>query len=151
MSSTPNTVILDQVLALVTLFGSDMERSDRELGLTPSRTHLLWILQLGGPQTQRQLAEALAVTPRNVTGLVDALVETGFVTREPHPDDRRAVHVTLTGLGTETMARMHADHERLSDDLLRGLSPERRERFFTDVTTVTETLAELIAEFEAEQ
>ncbi|WP_166984405.1 MarR family winged helix-turn-helix transcriptional regulator [Paramicrobacterium fandaimingii] len=151
MASIPNTVILDQVLALTTLFSSDMARSDSELGLTPSRTHLLWMLQTGGPQTQRSLAEAMDVSPRNVTGLVDALAETGFVTRETHPTDRRAVLVTLTASGAQTMARMHADHEQLADDLLRDLSPERRERFAADVATVTATLAELIAAYEAER
>ncbi|PFG29140.1 MarR family winged helix-turn-helix transcriptional regulator [Paramicrobacterium agarici] len=151
MISTPPTAILDQVLALVTLFSSDMERSDRELGLSPSRTHLLWLLQLNGPQTQRQLAESMTVSPRNITGLVDALVETGFVTREPHPDDRRAVLVTLTTHGHDTMTRMQADHEQLADDLLRDLSPDRRERFSADVATVTATLAQLIAQHEASQ
>ncbi|QPZ39078.1 MarR family winged helix-turn-helix transcriptional regulator [Paramicrobacterium chengjingii] len=151
MTATPNTVILDQVLALTTLFSADMARSDNELGLTPSRTHLLWMLQTGGPQTQRSLAEAMSVSPRNVTGLVDALVETGFVTRETHPSDRRAVLVTLTSTGATTMSRMHADHEQLADDLLRDLSPERRERFAADVATVTATLAKLIAAHEAER
>jgi DNA-binding MarR family transcriptional regulator len=42
------------------------------------------------------------VTPRNVTGLVDGLVATGFVTREPHPTDRRAALVTFTEQGTRT-------------------------------------------------
>ena len=36
-----------------------------------------------GPTTQRELADALKVTPRNVTGLVAG----GFVTRERHPTD----------------------------------------------------------------
>ncbi len=40
--------------------------------------------------TQRALADALQVTPRNVTGLVDALADSGFVERAPHPTDRRA-------------------------------------------------------------
>jgi DNA-binding MarR family transcriptional regulator len=39
------------------------------------------------------------VTSRNITGLVDGLVATGFVTREAHPTDRRATLVTLTEHG----------------------------------------------------
>jgi hypothetical protein len=59
------------------------------LDLTPSRAHLLWELGQRGPVTQQVLA-ALRVTPRAMTGLVDALVASGLVTREPHPNDRRA-------------------------------------------------------------
>lgn len=149
MSQTPSTVILDQVLALAMMFGEDMARSDRKLGLTPARTKLLWMLQLHGPQTQRELATLMGVSARNITGLVDALVETGFVTREPHPADRRAFRITFTRKAELTMTQMHADHEKLAGDLLNGLSPDRRERFYADVSVVTGNLAQLIAEFEA--
>lgn len=33
---------------------------------------------------------SLVAEPRNVTDLVDALERDGYVTREPHPTDRRA-------------------------------------------------------------
>ena len=72
-----------------------MTHAIEALGLTPSRTHLLWELGHRGPVPQRVLAEALKVTPRAVTGLVDALAADGLVTREPHPTDRRAALVTL--------------------------------------------------------
>ena len=51
-----------------------MAQANGVLGLTPSRTHLLWELGQHGPVTQRVLAEAFKLTPRAVTGLVDALV-----------------------------------------------------------------------------
>ena len=65
----------------------------------------MWLLHQHGPSTQRELAEALGVSARNVTGLVDALVETGFVTRGPHPTDRRATLVSLTAHGAEVADR----------------------------------------------
>ena len=76
--------------------------------------HLTRLLHHQGPQTQRRLAEAMKVTPRNVTGLVDALVDTGFVERGPHPTDRRATLVSLTERGTKTMAAMDREHQALA-------------------------------------
>ena len=73
---------------------ADQERELERRGLTQPRTHLLWVLHHGGPVTQAQLADAIGVTPRHVTTLVDALDATGFARREPHPADRRAVLVT---------------------------------------------------------
>ena len=90
---------LGRVLELTVLLGEDMAQGLAQQGLTGPRAHLVWELGQRGPSTQRALAGALGVTPRNVTGLVDGLVATGFVTREPHPTDRRATLVTLTDHG----------------------------------------------------
>jgi DNA-binding MarR family transcriptional regulator len=64
-----------------------------------SRAYIIWLLRHWGPVTQRTLADALGVTPRNVTGLVDALQASGYVVRAVHPTDRRAILVTLTAVG----------------------------------------------------
>ena len=116
---------LDRVLELVALLDDDTTRSLGRIGLTAARAHVLWELQHRGPSTQRALADALHVSPRNVTGLVDALVEGGFVTREPHPADRRAALVSFTPHGAETAARLVADHRELARLLFAGMAPER--------------------------
>ncbi|TIF65541.1 MarR family winged helix-turn-helix transcriptional regulator, partial [Legionella pneumophila] len=81
---------------------ADMTRGLSALGLTESRTRVVWHLLQAGPSPQRAIADALEVSPRNVTGLVDGLVRTGFVRREPHPTDRRATLVHLTDRGART-------------------------------------------------
>ena len=96
--STP-TRIFDRLLEIALLFDADLARSFAGTALTTSRTHLLWVLHRVGPSTQRALAKALQVSPRNVTGLVDALEAAGYVERRPHPSDRRALLVTLTEQG----------------------------------------------------
>ena len=92
------------IKALPDTFAQDPERLarfEREEGLTSARVHLLWVLGTTGPSTQQALAHALEVTPRNVTGLVDGLVASGHVTREPHEGDRRRTQVTVTASGRE--------------------------------------------------
>lgn len=116
---------LDRVYELVVLLGEDMGGDLERLGLTPARAHALMVVAEQGPCTQRVLADALGVTARNVTGLVDALVTTGFVTREAHPADRRAVLVSLTAHGAATVARMTEQKAGLAAQLFAGM-PERR-------------------------
>src|ERR1700758_1008880 len=99
------------------------------LGLTPSRTHLLWELGQRGRVPQRVLAEALKVTPRAVTGLVDALVGDGLVTREPHPGDRRATLVTLTARGETLVSQLKRDHKALARALFAPMSRSEFDRF----------------------
>ena len=120
-TSTRDRDALDRLLELVVLIGNDMAASLTAMGLTEARTRILWELQRYGPLTQRQLAEALDVTPRNITGLVDALAETGFVTREPHPHDRRAALVTFTAKGAETAADLVRGHEEFAHVLFAGV------------------------------
>jgi len=67
--------------------------------------------------------------------LVDGLVATGFVTREPHPTDRRAINVTLTDHG----ARIVKELARQQDEfvaLLFGDMPDRQLDGFVEGLTV---------------
>jgi DNA-binding MarR family transcriptional regulator len=112
---------LDRLLELTVLLGQDMADSLARLGLTESRAHLVWQLQRRGPCTQATLAADLRVTPRTITALVDGLVDTGFVTREPHPSDRRATLVTFTERGRATAEELVDSHRRLAGELFAGL------------------------------
>jgi DNA-binding MarR family transcriptional regulator len=117
----PAVHVFDRLLQIALLLQHDMAQSLEAVNLTPARTHLLWEVHHRGPSTQQSLAAALRVTPRNVTGLVDALGAAGYVRRQPHPTDRRATLVTLTELGERTMTVMAAERERLAAELTGGL------------------------------
>jgi DNA-binding MarR family transcriptional regulator len=145
------TQILDTLLAISQLLEADQTSELERRGLTTSRTHLLWVLHHGGPATQIQLAEAIGVTPRNVTALVDALDATGFARREPHPTDRRAVHVTLTERGRSIMETMDAEHTALGGDLVAGLDDEELQVTSRALQHILDRLQALIAEHAARQ
>lgn len=135
---------LDRVLELAVLVNEDMTQSLASQGLTPSRTHLLWELLHRGPSTQRVLAEALKVSARNVTGLVDGLAATGFVTREPHPTDRRATLVTLTGHGSSVMAGMKAGQREFARLLFGDMPARQFEGFAEGLDVVVEKMRGLV-------
>jgi DNA-binding MarR family transcriptional regulator len=129
---------LGRILELVVLMNEDMTQSLARDGLTVSRAHLLWELQQRGPMTQRSLADALAVSARNVTGLVDGLEASGFVTREPHPTDRRATLVTFTEHGAATAAALDRGQEELARLLFADM-PDGQ------VDALVDTLGEVLA------
>ena len=116
---------LDQVLELAVLINDDMTRGLAHDGLTRSRAHLLWELHHRGPSSQRVLADALGVSARNITGLVDALVDTGFVTREPHPTDRRATLVSFTEHGSAVAAVLERGQQEFAELLFAGMPAHR--------------------------
>jgi DNA-binding MarR family transcriptional regulator len=136
---------LDRVLLLTMLLSQDSATSLARMGLTESRAHLIWVLRARGPCTQRALASALHVTPRAITALVDSLVETGFVTREPCPADRRATLVTFTELGRTTAQALADGHRQLARQLFADMSAEEFDGFGTGLTHVVDRLRTLLA------
>lgn len=81
----------------------------RENGITP-RQHLL-LLQIGGADggtsTVSDLVDRLALTQSAVTELVQRAETAGLVARAQSTEDGRVVHLSLTPLGAEKLARMH--------------------------------------------
>ena len=56
----------------------------------------------------RQLSERTGVAKPNITPLVDALRDRGYVSRRKHENDRRVVCVHLEPAGAEVLSRMRA-------------------------------------------
>ena len=130
--------VLDRLFELAVLLGEAMNRRLAERGLTPARAEVIWLLHQGGPRTQRQLSEALKCTPRNVTGLVDALESGGFVARNAHPTDRRATLVTLTKRGTTLVTQWRRDRDVGAAQLIGDTSA-------AELTTVVNVLDRILA------
>lgn len=132
------TAALDKVLLLSSLVAADMSRFERDSRLTAARARLLWTLGLNGPTPQHALAQELGVTPRNITGLVDGLVDSGHVTREPHPTDRRALVITPTPVGERTITELQTGHAELATRLFGDVPAEQLGVF---LATLDETIA----------
>ncbi|MEH3117488.1 MAG: MarR family transcriptional regulator [Methylorubrum populi] len=73
----------------------------RGLGLSIPQFDVLSTLTEREGLTQQELAARLYVTKGNVSGLVDRLVEAGWVERRPIPGDRRSHALHLTPDGAE--------------------------------------------------
>lgn len=111
--------VLDKIFELAERIGDLMQTALTERGLTTARAEaLLALRQHGAPMVQRALSDALRCTPRHVTALVDALEADGWVTRGPHPTDRRATLVTLTDRGTAATDRMNEERRDAAQALL---------------------------------
>jgi DNA-binding MarR family transcriptional regulator len=137
MDATPGEA-MDRLFDLAVVLGELMNRRLAEHGLTPARAEVIWLLHHGGPRTQRELSQALKCTPRNVTGLVDALEAAGFVARSAHPTDRRATVVSLTPQGTTLVTDWHRDRDHGTAHLLGDTSA-------ADLTTFVTVLDRILA------
>lgn len=145
----PEITALDRLLEISELFQKDMARAFEGTPLTAARVRLLWELQHSGPSTQHALATRLGVSPRNITGLVDALEAGGYVARSPHPSDRRATIVSLGASARRMMSEMQREHAELSAELLGAVDPADRPALERGVDAIAAHLRGLIEADEA--
>jgi DNA-binding MarR family transcriptional regulator len=76
------------------------------------------------PLRQRDLAEALRITPRSAAEVVCWLEELGLVRRSPHPSDKRALAVAVTKHGREVEAQIETLRSRSGDEYFAMLPAE---------------------------
>ena len=76
---------------------------------------LLWALYRG-PLRVKELADAVVLSPTAMSRFVDRVEAAGYVRREPDPDDRRALRVTITDEGRALLKRMWPIYSRGIDE-----------------------------------
>jgi DNA-binding MarR family transcriptional regulator len=104
------------------------------------RMRLLYVLECGGDRTMTALADALAVTPRRVTALVDALEAEGLVERRPHPTDGRSTVVSLTSAGRKQQQTLWAERQREISRAFLDLSAEQQRQLLAITPVLTASL-----------
>ena len=72
--------------------------------LSPHDARALRVIGHHGPTRLGVVADHLRIAPRSATDVVDRLESRGLVHRQPDPDDRRAMTVSLTQLGETVLA-----------------------------------------------
>ncbi|GAB3827539.1 MarR family winged helix-turn-helix transcriptional regulator [Dactylosporangium cerinum] len=94
-------------------------------GLSAGGFDLLLRLRAGGDDglPLGELAQALGVTPRNVTGLVDTLEREGLVRRVPDPADRRSVRAVATAEGLAWLDAFRAPTRAAMTAVFAGFGP----------------------------
>lgn len=96
---------------------------------------LLWALQRQPDRRLRvnELAREVVLSPTAMSRFVDRVEAAGLVRREPDPDDRRALRVTLTDAGVEALRSIWPVYRRGIEQHFApalGASPARARRMF---------------------
>ena len=72
----------------------------------PATVRVLSVLDEHGPLSVTQLAAAYSCSQPTMTGLVNALLEQGWASKEPHPTDTRSALVVPTAVGVAELGRV---------------------------------------------
>lgn len=122
-AALPDTAALAARLRLGVTRLARRLRQESEAGFTPSMLSALASVGYRGPLTMRDLCEAEQVQPPTMTRIVAALLEAGFVTREPDPEDGRVAWVAVTAEGRRHLDRIRRRKEEYLARRLRSLPP----------------------------
>ena len=98
-----------------------------------SHSQMAFILFLGSnPGCGIQaMAAGLKLAKPTVSIGVNQLEEAGFLTRQPDPNDGRAVQLYLTPKGQDLQQRTHDYRSKKFESLLSGLTPQERTTLLT--------------------
>ena len=113
--------VMGKLFALAPRLVEVQDVGAREYGMSYARGRVVAALTVSGPVLMRALSEAVGVTPRTITGLIDALEKDGWVQRRAHPTDRRATIVALTPAAEVAFAKLSQNYGHLSQDLVSGI------------------------------
>jgi len=121
--------ILDRAFLLSEQLAGLFGNAAAEYGLTFPRLQVLFVLGHEGESMQRELAYHLDCSPRQITALVDALVESGHVVRTTPPEDRRVRLVSLTEKSRVIVDEVLAARVALADELFEGVDDDELQAF----------------------
>ena len=94
------------------------------IDVTMSQAQLLYVVSNRPDISMSGLAAQLHVRPPAVSGLVDRLVDHGYLQRREDPDDRRQQLVSVTPAGLEVVERLRELDDHYVRGLLIGLSED---------------------------
>lgn len=110
----------------------------KDSGYSLAQIHTIEVLGIHGSLRMKELAQKLGITTGTLTVQVDKLVNAELIERCMHPDDRRAIVVTLTAKGQEIYQHHNQLHLDLVRDLTRNLQPEQEKILLTCLHTINQ-------------
>jgi DNA-binding MarR family transcriptional regulator len=107
--------------------------------LPAASTRLMSLLDELGPSTVGALAQADRCSQPTMTGLVNGLVEKGWLQRKPHPDDARSALVSMTREGRQALTAVRRRNAALVAQRIEA-SGRSEEDLATAVAVLTDLL-----------
>jgi DNA-binding MarR family transcriptional regulator len=141
--------LVSQILAQLAPFAALQRKAVAKAGclraISSTQLHVLFVLVSEGPMPMGRLADSLGVSLPNVTGIVDRMVERGYLERGRDTDDRRVVTVSVTDEGRNEVEHIDMIRRRAIARVLEQLGPDQQRRAlrtFTELRAAAEAVSE---------
>jgi DNA-binding MarR family transcriptional regulator len=109
-------------------------------GVTFSQCHIILELEQQGAVSMKQLAALLELDNSTLSRVIDGMVNTGLITRQTNPDDRRAVILTLTEKGQGVAETINCQCNTFYQDVFQSLVPEKHAQVIESIALLSKAL-----------
>ena len=111
----------------------ESERLVRDHGLTSAGWDIVCALRRSSPQrlSPGDLSRAAMMSSAGMTAQLDQLEKAGLIERSPHPEDRRAINVSVTRSGQKLVDQVIGPYLEVHERFLTGLSVRDRRTLAT--------------------
>ncbi len=82
----------------------------RSLGLSPIQFDVIATLANQPPMTYKELSEKTLISKTSLTGVIERMIQKGYLTLEANKDDGRSQRIGLTAKGQKTIIRAFPEH-----------------------------------------
>lgn len=97
--------------------------------VTTAQAGILFLLKQKDGQSMTELSQVLSIDNSTITGLIDRLEKSGFVSRNAGRSDRRMFRIYITPQGIEESNRAKTVIKRVNEEIKSGFSQEDIEIF----------------------
>ncbi|WP_367949315.1 MarR family winged helix-turn-helix transcriptional regulator [Bacillus sp. FJAT-29790] len=103
-----------------------MKHDLSKYSLSPTEFSVLDVLYLKGKQTVQQICNSVLLASGSMTYVIDKLEQKGLLQRCDCREDRRVVHVVITGQGNLLMNKVFPEYQKLIQDIFENISAEEK-------------------------
>lgn len=96
------------------------------LNLKPNQAGILFILDLAGRLSQKEIAQKMGITPPSMTVALRKLEKTGYILKEADENDQRITRIRLSEKGEDCVKELRQVLEDMDEQLHQGMSAEER-------------------------
>jgi DNA-binding MarR family transcriptional regulator len=125
---------------IVRAIESDLSAQGADLKFT--QFHVLKRLATAGATTATELARAVDLDGGAMTRQLDQLEAKGYLRRQPHEQDRRALRIDLTEAGVALWKHLHESNLATLERAQKGLTQDERDKLHDYLGRVLSALRE---------
>jgi DNA-binding MarR family transcriptional regulator len=108
----------------------------KSIGITPSQSEVIHILDLYEPMSLKELGSLLICESGSPSRLVNTLVQRGFVVRKENREDRRYVSLQLSPLGKEKAKEIKSVDEKMYEAMVPNVDQRKMSALYDALVDV---------------
>ncbi len=124
-----NRELMHKLITVSLLHRHYIRKNACAAGLYAGQPPVLEYLKDNGPSTQKEIADALYVSPASMAVSIKRLEKNGFVSRESDENDRRKNTVALTAQGLAALEKFYTICGELDDKVFHGIDERELQSF----------------------